>query len=97
MSTWNPFAAIADIQRTVHAIDKKADQLMTQQNELDTDVQTIEAGVANLGTAATALQDQIAALKLANPTLDLTALDKAAADVTGAVSTIAAIATPPAS
>ena len=75
-------------------INQKLDVLMSQQDEINTDVQAIEAGVAQLNTAATAIQAEIDALKAANPALDLSALDKAAADLTGAVSAVAAIAPP---
>ena len=89
-------AVLADIQRTVHDINTKAGQIMSEQSQVNTDVQTIETGVANLGTAAAAIQAEIAALKQANPALDLTGLDKAAADLTGAVTAVTAIAAPPA-
>jgi predicted nucleic acid-binding Zn-ribbon protein len=75
-------------------LSQKLDVLMSQQDEINTDVQAIEAGVAQLNTAATAIQAEIAALKQANPALDLTALDKAAADLNGAVNAVAAIAPP---
>ena len=75
-------------------INQKLDVLMSQQDAINADVQSIEAGVAQLGTAATAIQAEIDALKAANPALDLTGLDKAAADLTGAVSAVAAIAPP---
>jgi hypothetical protein len=94
MARWNPFTVLADIQRTVHAINAKADKIMTEQAGIDADVQTIEAGVAKLGDAAARIQAEIDALKAANPSLDLTGLDKAAADLTGAVSSVSALAPP---
>lgn len=90
-------ATLAQVLTQLSIINEKLDVIMSQQDEVAADVTTIEAGVANLGTAATAIQAEIAALKAANPALDLTALDKAAADLTGAVSGISAIAAPPAS
>ena len=48
--------------------------------------------MANLGTAAAAIQAEIDALKQANPALDLSGLDKAAADLSGAVSSVQALA-----
>lgn len=95
-------ATLAQVLTQLSIINQKLDVIMSQQDEtsadLAADVTTIEAGVANLGTAETAILAEIAALKAANPALDLTGLDKAAADLTGAVSGITAItATPPAS
>lgn len=84
------------ILRSLQELHAKVDVIMTQQDDINADVTTIEQGVANLGTAATAIQAEIAALKAANPGLDLTALDQAAADLTGAVTAVSAIA-PPAS
>jgi hypothetical protein len=80
----------------LHVINLKLDVLMSQQDDINADVTTIEAGVTALGTAAAAIQAEIAALKAANPALDLSGLDKAAADLTGAVSGITAITAPPA-
>ncbi len=78
----------------LNELHAKVDILMTQQDDLNADVQTIEAGVAALGTAAQAIQAEIDALKQANPALDLTGLDKAAADLSGAVSSVQALAPP---
>ena len=97
MASWNLPAVLADIQRTVHAIDTKAGQLMSQQDDLTADVQAIDQAVTDLGTAATAIEAQIAALKTANPALDLTALDTAVGSLKTAVSGVAAIAAPAAS
>ena len=79
---WNPFSAIADIQRTVHTINTKADKLMSQQDEINADV-------AELGAAVAAIQAEITALQNANPQLDLSGL-------TAAVSAVQALAPPPA-
>jgi predicted nucleic acid-binding Zn-ribbon protein len=80
--------------QSLQALHAKVDILMSEQDQINADVTTIEEGVANLGTAAAAIQAEIDALKAANPSLDLSALDKAAADLTGAVTTVAAIAPP---
>ena len=88
--------AIRQILTQLHVINLKLDVLMSQQDDITADVNTIEAGVTALGTAAAAIQAEIDALKAANPALDLTGLDKAAADLTGAVSGITAITAPPA-
>ncbi len=82
------------IYHSLQLLHAKADILMAQQDDLNADVTAIEDGVAQLGTAATAIQKEIDDLKNANPALDLTGLDKACADLTGAVSKISAIAPP---
>jgi len=89
-------ATLSQVLSQLRVINLKLDVLMSQQDDINADVTTIEAGVANLGTAAAAIQAEIAALKAANPALDLSGLDKAAADLTGAVAGVAAIAAPPA-
>jgi len=97
VTTWNLFkmpATLDQILAQLNTINLKLDVLMSQQDDITADVTTIEAGVANLGTAAAAITAEIAALKVANPALDLTGLDKAAADLTGAVTTVAALAPP---
>ena len=83
-----------DILRSLQELHAKVDVIMSQQDDITADVTTIEQGVTNLGTAATAIQDEIAALKAANPQLDLTKLDQAAADLTGAVTSVTALAPP---
>jgi len=80
--SWNPFAAILDIQRTVHTLDAKVDHMTSQQDDITADAAAIETAIA-------ALAAEIAALKSANPALDLTGLDKAVAD-------LGALAAPPA-
>ena len=66
----------------LHAINAKADQIMSQQDDINADANAIEAAV-------TALTAEIATLKAGNPALDLTGLDKAVAD-------LGALAAPPA-
>lgn len=77
----------------LHSLNAKVDRLMSQQDNIAADIATIEAGVAAiqasdaaLATAQQALAAEIASLKTVNPHIDLTGLDKAAADVTAAVS-----------
>ena len=72
--TWNLWAQIADIQRTVHTINAKADRLMSQQDEINQDVAELTAAVA-------AIAAEIDALKNANPQLDLSGLEAAVAAV----------------
>lgn len=80
------------LQQQLNRIETKVDLMTEQQDQINADVQAIEAGVANLATAAAAIQAEIDALKQQNPALDLSGLDKAAADLTGAVSAVSALA-----
>ena len=80
--TWNLFSQIADIQRTVHAIQTKVNHMSDQQAEIDADVQELQAADANILA-------EIAKLQAANPALDLTAL-KAAVDATSQIAPPAA-------
>jgi uncharacterized protein YoxC len=91
VTSWNLFAVLADIQRTVHAVNTKAGQLMSQQDDLTADVQAIAAAVTSLGDAAAAIEAEIAALRAGNPALDLTALDAQVAQLKTAVSAVSAI------
>jgi peptidoglycan hydrolase CwlO-like protein len=72
---------LAALQR----IERKVDLIMSEQSEIDQDV-------AELNTAVTNIQAEIAALQTANPALDLSALQTAVA----AVAAIAPAAPPPA-
>lgn len=90
----------AQILHSLQLLHQKVDILMSQSDDLAADVTTIEDGVAALSTAATnlsaaeqAILDKIAALQAANPALDLTALNQAAADLTGAVSSVSGVVT----
>ena|SRR5215469_11312430 len=69
---------------------------MTQQDDINADVAAIEQGVSAINTAATAIAAEIAALKAANPSLDLSGLDQAATDLANAVAGITALEPPPA-
>lgn len=75
-------------------INKKLDVLMSQQDDLNTDVQAIQQAVTDLGAAATSIEAEIAALKNANPALDLSALDAQVASLKDAVTAVGAIAPP---
>ena len=85
----NRLAAKADI------IIQEMGIIMSQQDEVNADVQAITAAVADLGTAVTAVQAEIDALKAANPALDLTALDAAVASLTPAVTAVQGLAPAP--
>lgn len=77
--------------------NKKLDVIMSQQDDLAADVHAIDQAVTDLGTAASAIEAEIATLKAANPSLDLTALDSAVGSLKTAVSSVAAIPPTPAS
>ena len=89
-------ATLDQILAAVRLANQKLDVLMTQSDDLAADVQAIDQAVTDLGTAATAIEAEIASLKAANPALDLTALDAAVGSLKTAVSGVAAIAPPPA-
>ena len=75
-------------------INKKLDVLMSQQDDITADVQAVQQAVDDLGTAATAIEAEIAALKAANPGLDLSGLDTVVGKLKTAVTSVAAIAPP---
>jgi hypothetical protein len=81
MSFWPCGFTSAD-RALLHAINTKADAIMSEQADITADAAAIEAMAASLAA-------EIAALKTANPALDLTGLDKAVAD-------LGALAAPPA-
>lgn len=87
---------LREMVRSLISLHRKVDQLMTEQEQINADVQAIEAGVTALTDAAANIGAEIAALKQANPTLDLSGLDKAAADLGTAVTAVSVLQTPPA-
>jgi prefoldin subunit 5 len=87
-------ATLDQILNALNTINRKLDVLMSQQDDITADVQAVQQAVDDLGTAATAIEAEIAALKGANPALDLTGLDSAVASLKTAVSGVAAIAPP---
>ena len=91
------------ILAAVNAANKKLDTalsqigtIMSQQDDITADVQVISQAVTDLGTAATAIEAEIASLKTTNPALDLAPLDAAVGSLKTAVSGVTAIAPPPA-
>jgi outer membrane murein-binding lipoprotein Lpp len=70
------------VTQSLAELHAKVDALMSQQDEINTDVTELQAAV-------TAIADEIAALKAANPALDLSGLE-------GAVAAVQALAPPPA-
>lgn len=68
------YELLLELQVTVNSINVKVDKLMSEQDELNTDV-------ANLVAAVAAVSAEIDALKAANPALDLSALEAAIGSV----------------
>ena len=87
-------ATLDQVLAAITVANQKLDVIMTQQDDLAADVQAIDQAVTDLGTAATAIEAEIAALKAANPALDLKPLDDAVSSLKTAVSSVAAIAPP---
>jgi hypothetical protein len=83
---------LRQILAAVTVANQKLDVLMSQNDDLTADVQAIDQAVTDLGTASSAIEAEIEALKAANPALDLTALDSAVGSLKTAVSGVAAIA-----
>ena len=87
-------ATLDQVLAAITTANRKLDVLMSQQDDLAADVQIVDQAVTDLGTAATAIEAEIAALKTANPALDLTGLDTAVGSLKTAVSGVTAIAPP---
>ena len=87
-------SAIKSANAGIGTINKKLDVLMSQQDDITADVQAVQQAVTDLGTAATAIEAEITALKNANPALDLSGLDTAVGALKNAVTSVAAIAPP---
>ena len=89
-------ATLDRILTALTTINRKLDVIMSQQDDITADVQAVNQAVTDLGTATTAIEAEITALKAANPALNLQALDDAVGSLKTAVSGVAAIAPPPA-
>jgi predicted nucleic acid-binding Zn-ribbon protein len=89
-------ATLDQILSAINSANRKLDVLMSQQDELNSDVQAVQQAVTDLGTAASVIEAEIAALKAANPALNLTALDAQVASLKTATAAVAAITAPPA-
>lgn len=84
----------AQILRSLQELHAKVDIVMTQQDDLNAAATEIQAENADLATAAANIAAEIAALKAANPALDLTALDAAVAGIPSAQAAVDALETP---
>lgn len=87
-------ATLDQILAAITTINRKLDVIMSQQDEINADVQALGQAVTDLGTAATAIEAEIATLKGSNPALDLGPLSTALDSLKTAVSGVAAIAPP---
>ena len=77
--------AVLRIERKLDELQGKVDAIMTQQDDLNADVQALTTALADVTTQTgnvvnltTQIQAEIAALQAGNPALDLTALDSLA-------------------
>lgn len=73
---------------------RKEEKIMTDQENIDADVAAVEAVVTDEAAAVANIEAEIAALKSANPAVDLSGLDKAVADLKGAQAGVDALETP---
>jgi hypothetical protein len=75
------------IAETLHRIENT----MATQADVDALTTALTSDTSELGTALTAISDQIASLQAANPGVDLSGLQTAAANLGTAVTNIAAL------
>ena len=73
--TWNPYTMLADIQRTVHTINRKVDHMSDQQAEINADVQGLAADLAALQANFAAELAALQAALAAGQPVDLTGLE----------------------
>lgn len=88
---------LAAIRASLHLLHRKVDRLMSQQDDLNTEVQQIEADVAGIKTASDAIKTEIADLEAqiaAGQPVDLTGLKAAVADLDSAASDVGSIPPP---
>lgn len=82
------------IEQKLDRILNQEGTIMSNQDNINADVAAIEDVVADENSAITNIEAEIAALKTANPGLDLSGLDKAVADAKGTQAGIDALETP---
>lgn len=86
--------SLARIERELGIVIDNEEQIMTDQEHVDAEVQAIGAVVTDLGAATANIQAEIDALKAAHPAVDFTALDAAVASLQGAQAGVDALETP---
>ena len=92
-------ATLDQVLAAVRMANQKLDVLMTQQDDINADVQAIDQADTDLAAAVTAIQADIADLNAkiaAGQPVSLTALDAKVASLKTMVATVAAIVPPPA-
>jgi predicted nucleic acid-binding Zn-ribbon protein len=89
-------AVLNGLAASMRTVLSQLEKIMSEQSELDTAAEQIEADVTAENTAIAAIQAEIAALKAAAPSLDFTGLDKAVADLGTAETSLEAVEPPPA-
>jgi hypothetical protein len=85
-----------EILQRLGRIEGKVDTLMTQQSDLDNDVQLLTTAFATLATGVTALTSYIASLVAGEQPVDLTQLDTLAQAAAGNVQAVTALLPAPA-
>lgn len=93
---WNPFTVLADIQRTVHAINTKADKIMSQDATIAATAAGIEADVTALKTAMASSAALIASLQAEIAAGATVVSDATMAALAQAKTDLDAVAAPPA-
>ena len=83
-----------DLQLQLNTISEKLDVIMSQQDEVNAAAQEIQADVAAENTALDAIKAEIAALQGAQPSLDLTGLQAAVAQLDTATAAEQAVVPP---
>ena len=86
--------AVTRLASKVDVILTQIGILMSQQDDISADTAAIVQAVTDLGTAVTAVQAEIDALKNANPALDLSALDAAVGSLQPAVAGVQGLVPP---
>jgi peptidoglycan hydrolase CwlO-like protein len=88
---------LTEVHESLHHLHRKVDRLMSVESDLQTDLDTIKAGVASLLTAATANAQTIADLKAqlaAGTPVSQAQLDALEAEAKGIVATLTPLVPP---
>jgi len=94
-----PHPVLGQIIARLTRIEQKVDKIMSEQSQIDTDVQEIQAAFATLASDVTALTSYIASLVAGQQPVDLSQLDQLAQAAAGNVQAVTSLlpAAPPAS
>lgn len=88
--------AINQLDLTLHQLHIKADLIMSEQSQVDADVQAEEASITAISGAVANIAAEIAALKAGNPAVNFAGLDAAVTDLGNATASVQGLETPPA-